>query len=109
VVSAAPKPERKKPDQILERVTVLYEPDTGKVRHVHHTAAIQGAELPSDSALEERALELAARLRGISRDAVRALHVDGADFKPHSRHHVDVAARRVISEPLKRKRRQASE
>ncbi|SRR6266568_2400075 len=103
------KPTRRESAQVLERVCVLYEPATGKVRHLHYSVAIHGAELPSDSALEKRAFEVAARLRGLAADTLRALHVDGSEFKRHSRHRVDVATKRVISEPLKRKRRQVSE
>lgn len=103
------KPARRKSDQVSERVCVLYEPATGKVRHLHYSLAMQGTELPSDSTLEKRAFEVAARLKGLAPDTLRALHVDGTELKRHSRHRVDVATKRVISEPLKRKRRQVSE
>jgi hypothetical protein len=91
-----------------ERVSILYEPSTGKVKHLHYSVAIQGGELPPDADLEKRALEVAARLKGLAPDTVRAIHVDATEVKRHSRHRVEVATKRLISEPLKRKRRTVS-
>jgi len=95
---------KREPVQVSGRVCVLYEPRSGKVRHLHYSVAVPGAELPSASVLEERAFKLAARLRGLAPDSLRALHVDAAELKPRSHHRVDVETKRVISEPLVRKR-----
>ncbi len=96
---------KKKSDQISSpRVVILYEPKTGKVRHLHYSVAGPKAKLPADSVLKKRALELAERLNGLSAENVRALLVDGAALKPRSQHRVDVKTKRVVSEPLTRQR-----
>jgi len=93
---------KEKSDQISPRVVILYEPKTGKVRHLHYSVAGPKAKLPSDAVLKKRALDLAERTSGLTAENVRALLVDGTTLKPGSRHRVDVKTKRVISEPLTR-------
>lgn len=89
--------------QVSRRVCLLYEPSTGTVKFIHHSIAMPGAQLPSEAAVEERAFKLAGRLRGLTADKLRPLHVDPAELKPFSHYRVDVASKKVVSEPLKRR------
>jgi hypothetical protein len=87
--------------QLAGRACVLYDRVTGRVRHVHYSIALpESDDILSEAAIEKRAFELAARLRGLAQNKLGAIHVDPAALKPGCRHRVDVDSLTLVSEPL---------
>jgi hypothetical protein len=80
------------------KVCVLYDPDSGHIRHVHKTIVLPGAKMPSASAIESSARS---SLNGhhAKPPKVKALHVPEADLKSRSRFKVDPAKRKLVEMP----------
>jgi hypothetical protein len=89
---------------VAHRYSVVYDGRTGRILHVHESRAIEGAQMPGDRVLEERALELAGRF---SRDRFAAaarhlsvLTVDATEVDQDGPMKVDVRKRKLVSIPV---------
>ena len=86
---------------VAQRFSVVYDDRTGRVLHVHESTALEGAEIPEDSVLEQRAIELAHRLSGDRLGAVATrlsvLTVAAETVDQASRLKVDVKKRMLVT------------
>ena len=83
---------------VRESVCVLYEPDTGQIRHMHCTLVLVGGCDPTAS--EEEAMAHAAlERRRQPRANLVALHVTQDSLKPYSRYRVDVNVKQLVELP----------
>jgi hypothetical protein len=81
---------------VRESVCVLYEPETGQVRHMHCTLVLEGGYNPT--AAEEEAMAHAALQRRAQPHAnLVALHVAQDTLKPYSRYRVDVRTKQLVA------------
>jgi hypothetical protein len=76
-------------------VTAIYDPQDGRVVHLHHVIAATGTTRRSPEDQQRTALEAAARL-GVGVDGLEVLHLP--DFYPTAgkAYRVDVSARRLV-------------
>jgi hypothetical protein len=74
---------------------VLFDPDDGEIRHVHHAVTIEGAAVKSQEAVEARARELA-RESGLGDKGLHALHVDASELELGQAYRVDPEKRRLV-------------
>lgn len=88
---------------VAHRFSVVYDDRTGKILHVHESAALEGAEIPEDGALEKRAVALAQRLSGKRLGAaagrLSVLTVAAATVDQAGRFKVDVKKRTLVTMP----------
>lgn len=90
---------------VAHRFSVVYDDRTGKILHVHESTALEGAKVPEDRALEQRAIELAQRLSGdrlgASAKRLSVLTVAAAAIDQAARMKVDVSKRTLVTMPDK--------
>jgi hypothetical protein len=88
---------------VAHRFSVVYDDRTGKILHVHESAALEGAEIPDDDALEKRAVELAQRLSGdrlkTAANRISVLTVAATAVDQATRLKVDVRKRMLMTLP----------
>jgi hypothetical protein len=76
---------------------LVYDEQTGIVVHGHGAVVLEGGEMPSESAFQERALELARRTRELGGRSLQTLIVDLNDV-PAGPMRIDVATKRIIAD-----------
>jgi len=82
---------------IAENCCIVFDPSSGEIVHVYRIRTIEGAEVRSQEAIAERALELAKK-HGATADTLDFIHVDPTvltergRFKVHTRSRTLVAA-----------------
>jgi hypothetical protein len=81
-----------------ERVTVVYNTETGDIRHVHQCVSSPQQDLPDEEEMEGDALRYAAEA-GHDRPQLAVLHVDPARFKQNAAYKVDTRNRTLIEAP----------
>ena len=80
---------------VRESVCVLYEPETGQIRHMHCTLVLEGGYNPTPAEEEAMAHAALGRRRQPNANLV-ALHVAQDALKPYSRYRVDVQAKQLV-------------
>ncbi len=88
----------------LLRVCVVYDAESGEVKHIHNVVALPGADIPAEDRIAERALTVAKRLREHESVDLRTLHVSPGAIKPLHKHRVDVTSGTLVSEPIRSQR-----
>lgn len=86
------------PDVESEHAYVVYDSQSGQIRHVHLVTIYRGAEreqTPDGPEDESRALELAGQL-GHDPDGLRVISVEPSDLNVGGPHRVDLKTRRLI-------------
>src|SRR5438105_3944133 len=79
-------------------VAVLYDPRDGRVIHMHHVIALEGAEHRTREEHQQSAREAAVRL-GCNVEGLEMLHV--ADFQPTGKtYRVDLGSRALVETPV---------
>jgi hypothetical protein len=86
--------------KVREGACVLYEPDSGQIRHMHFTLVLQGGHDPSDAESEAMARASLER-RGKPHAHLATLHVAHDAVKPDRRYRVDVASKRLVEAPAR--------
>ena len=87
-------------------VVILYEKNSGDIRHIHYDAAVQGTRdtrtSPSKDLIEEQALKIA-KQKGLDTSELAALHVAYEDLKHTfgTYYRVDVKTRTLVEQKLK--------
>ena len=80
------------------RAVVLYDAQSGEIKHVHEEIVLTGSTASDNAALARKALALARAAPGRKIGSVRSLHVGGRDVR--RRHlHVDVTTHKLVSRP----------
>lgn len=79
--------------------TVLFDPDDGRVAHVHHVLVAEGGFDPDEDQRAAFAREAAEQM-GIDAGSLGVLHVDGSEIRLGFRHSVELSIRRLIYEAL---------
>lgn len=83
------------PKHVGTHTVVLFDPETGRVHHLHHAFLFEGPR-PADAALEETARRNAAHPRfNVDHERLEALHLRDAQL-PKGPHRVDVEKRKLI-------------
>lgn len=85
-------------------MVVIYDSETGAIRHTHRVFTWKGGEHPSPEELERDAMEGAARDHP-DLGNVEMLRVDPTTIEPDALLSVDVEARAIVSTPLEQVRR----
>lgn len=80
-------------------MVVLYDRETGSIRHTHRCFTWRGGEHPSREELEREAREQARRARS-ELDGVEVLHVDPRKVDLDSLTRVDVKRRELVYAPV---------
>jgi hypothetical protein len=97
---------------VAHRYSVVYDDRTGQILHVHESRAIEGAEIPDDAKLEQRAIELAGRLSKDRFDGAKrhlsVLTLDAAEVNQDVRMKVDVKKRELVTVPARAPRKEAA-
>jgi hypothetical protein len=79
---------------IAHRAAVVYEETSGAIKHIHQNLTFEGGQVPSESEMEQAALDILSRrvdVRGL-----KVLHVDGAELRPRVKYRVDSQQRTLI-------------
>jgi hypothetical protein len=80
---------------IAHRASVVYEENSGAIKHIHQTVTLEGGQVPTESEMEQAALDILSKridVRGL-----KVLHVDAADIRPRVNYRVD-PQRRILME-----------
>ena len=83
------------------RSVLVYNRKNGRIVHIHHVIALDGAEPSPISEIEKAALFHAGR-RGHEESKIAALHVDPTSLKEGGRYRVDVKTSRLVEAAAKR-------
>jgi len=79
---------------------VLYENNTGNIRHIHKEIFFPGAKTSKKEAIEESALRVGKHL-GLDTSELHALDASHHEFKPRIRYRVDVSKLSIVEVPEK--------
>ncbi|MDP9175865.1 MAG: hypothetical protein M3O30_18665 [Planctomycetota bacterium] len=74
----------------------LYEPTTGRIRHMHLTIVLQGGHSPDQSEMEAHARKSLTQ-RSEPHAHLHALHIPADQIKPTQRYQVDVASKKLVA------------
>jgi hypothetical protein len=78
-------------------MVLIYDPATGHVVHGHQVVTQKGGQHPDDKALEQQALEHAARRsQPVDLKQTAFLHIDPNDVKQNKYYRVDPAKRALV-------------
>jgi hypothetical protein len=80
---------------VAERLCLLYDPNTGDIRHLHSVTTLLGGRTLTDAEMEARTRELAAT-RSAELAALPLLHVDPASWRSGARYRVAPASRTLV-------------
>lgn len=83
--------------KVREAACVLYEPESGQIRHMHFTLVLQGGHDLSDAEAEAIA-RAALERRGKPHTHLKTLHLTDISADPSCRYHVDVAGKCLVKE-----------
>src|ERR1700733_13100826 len=91
--------------QHTHRTCVVYDPQSGKIHHVHYVAVLPGAKSPTKQEIEERALAHAEKTSAYFSSQLahfssqlKVLHVPPQSLKPRSKHRVSLDDLTIVSE-----------
>jgi hypothetical protein len=79
-----------------EKCCVVFEPSSGRIRHVHRVITMAGADERSEQAITERALTLAKKY-GAANAKLDVIHVDPKVLADRGRFQVDVKNRKLVA------------
>jgi hypothetical protein len=97
-MSFAHHPDLKK---VRESACVLYEPETGQIRHMHFIVVLEGGHNPDEAETEAMAHASLER-RGKPHAHLQALHVSHEAVKPFCRYSVDINEKHLVEEQPRR-------
>lgn len=78
------------------RACVVYDADTGHVRHIHQVVTLEGGREPTEPEIEAHAMQLAQRKEGRA-GKFKALHVPSESVQPHQLYAVDLKTRALVA------------
>jgi hypothetical protein len=84
---------------VAKNCCIVFEPPSGKILRVYRIRTIEGAEVRSQEAIAERALELAKK-HGVTAEALDVIHVDPTmlaergRFKVHTKRPTETKAKK---------------
>jgi hypothetical protein len=81
---------------IAENCCIVFEPSSGKIVHVYRIRTIEGAEVRSQEAIMERALELSKK-HGATADILDVIHVDPTVLGERGRFKVHTKSRTLVA------------
>jgi hypothetical protein len=79
---------------IAHRASIVYEEETGAIKHIHRTITLEGGRVPSDSELEEAALAIISKRLPVG--GLKVVHVEPDQIRPHVRYRVHPQHRTLI-------------
>ena len=78
---------------------LLFDPQDGKIRHVHRVVTMQGAPALSRSEIEARTLRLASKM-GMDTASLRLLHVEEEALSERARYTVDPVSHQLVKHKI---------
>jgi hypothetical protein len=81
---------------VAKNCCIVFEPPSGKILHVYRIRTIEGAEVRSQEAIAERALELAKK-HGVTAEALDVIHVDPTMLAERGRFKVHTKSRTLVA------------
>ena len=81
---------------VHERACVLYDKNTGSIRHIQHVIVMEGGRVPNEREIEAMCRDALSK-RGHAHDGLETLHLDRNAFRPFKVYRVD-PARKVLVE-----------
>jgi hypothetical protein len=78
-----------------EKTSVLYDKDSGRIHHVHHTVTLEGGQESSEKEIETQMLEVM-RNRGKGTQNLHVIHVGRDAMKPDHLYRVDPKSRSLV-------------
>jgi hypothetical protein len=82
---------------VRESACVLYEPDSGQIRHIHFTHVLEGGHNPTDAEAESMAHASLERRRK-PHAHLQTLHVEADSISPSRRYRVDAVGKTLVEE-----------
>lgn len=82
-----------------ESVVVLYNKDSGEIKHIHREVTFLGGRHPDQEEQERRATDAASRVGLHDITKLALLHVDTQRLKPDVRYKVDVDRQQLVEAP----------
>jgi hypothetical protein len=79
------------------KACVVYEPETGIIKHIHHSITLEGGSPTPDEQVEHKALEIAAK-RHPDPGRLRTLPIPNESLDPNRRYRVDHESRSLIEQ-----------
>ena len=73
-----------------ESMTVVYDPQTGQIVHMHYSVTTKGGTHPAREILEKDALEQLAQAQPKMTKKMALLHVKPSGFKPRTFYKIDI-------------------
>jgi len=80
------------------RTCVVYDPDSGRVHHVHRVVTLEDGQEPSERQIEAHAMEILKR-KGRSTEKLKALHLPSDKVEMQQLMSVDPKTGSLISKP----------
>jgi len=78
-----------------EKTSVLYDRDSGRIHHVHHTVTLEGGQESSEKEIETHMLEVM-KNRGKQTQNLQVIHVARDAMKPDYLYRVDPKSRSLV-------------
>ncbi len=82
-----------------DRACVVYDPETGRIHHVHRVVTLRGGAEPQPHEIEARARELATK-KGKDALRLKTLMVAPENLRSGAKHRIDVKTNSLVSEPI---------
>jgi hypothetical protein len=89
---------------VRERACVLYDRDTGAIRHIQHVMVMEGGYDPDEGEVEAMCRDALVK-RGHKHDKLEALHVDRDALKPFKGYRVETARKMLVEHEHVRNKR----
>ena len=89
--------------KVRESACVLYEPDSGQIRHIHHTLVLDGGHNPSDADAESMARASLER-RGRAHSHLAVLHTT-QPFEAARFYRVDTKSKKLAEQAMMPRKR----
>ena len=80
------------------RACVVYEPDSGRISHIHEVVTLEGGEEPTEAQIEAFVMEMLKRM-GKPTEKLNILHVPSESVQTHALLSVDPRTKSLISRP----------
>src|SRR5262245_29730413 len=83
------------PELRCVHTTVVYDNESGKIIHLHYTAILDGASVPSEEEMVKNALSRANHMY-IDCSKASALHLMNVQLRPDTEYRIDMNTRSVV-------------
>lgn len=87
-----------------DQACAVYDPNTGRIEHVHHVITLKGGTKPERSVIEAKAIEFATQ-KGEKTSQLKTLFVSPEKLRPGTVLKVDLKRGSIISKELKQQRK----